>query len=160
MLHGKGDYVKVIPLYCLWLFLGHLTNMPNHHQVVLLFTLQVVINPLIHHLSNPPQEALHNLPQEELEAHLMLVHLVGVVEVVHLEEENHLMALVPLVLPIVVHLLGKDLETSLKPEHPLVIESIGMDNYPPSWYINRLSCVTYSWQEPNTWLTHSFMHLT
>ena len=143
MLHGKGDYVKVIPLFYLWLSLVHPITIPSHHQVVLLYTLLVVINPLIHHLIRSLQEAPHNLPQEELEDYLMLVHLVEVVEVVHLEEEAHLMGLVPLDLPIVFHLLGKDLETSLKPEHPLVIESIGMDNYPPSWYINRLSWVTY-----------------
>ena len=97
---GNADYVKVIPLFYLQLFLEPPITIPSHHQVVLPYTTLVVQNPLILPLLEALQEAYTNHPQEELEDPLMLVPLV---EVVHLEVEESLMGIVPLHPLIVVH---------------------------------------------------------
>ena len=134
----KGDYIMVIPLFYLWLSQGHPITTPNFLQLPLCTPL-VAINPLIHHLSRPLQEDPHTLPQEGLGDPLMLVVLIPMMEEVHLEVEVSLMGMVLLCPLIVVPLLGIDLGISLRQEHPLVIESIEIVNYPPSWCINRLS---------------------
>ena len=140
MLHGKGDYIKVIPLFYLLQFMVHHIQVSSHHQVVLLYTHLVVINPLIHHLGSL------KLPQGKLEDPLMLVILMEEVVEASLEEVAILVGLVPLDPLQVVPLLGIGLEISLRQGHPSVIESIVMDNYLPSWYISRLSWATYLWQ--------------
>ena len=141
MLLGKKDCIKAIPLFYLLLYMVHHIQLLSHYQVVLLYTHLVVINPLIHH-----HGSLH-LPQGELEDPLMLIILMEELVVVSLEVVVTLADLVPLVPLLVAPLLGLGLGISLRQEHPSVIESIGMDNYLPSWYISRLSWATYLWQE-------------
>jgi hypothetical protein len=140
---GRGGFAKVTHLSYLWLYLvKHHLRILSHQLRLPLFLHMVVINPLIHPLFVPIQGDLHNLPLEEQVGPLMLVPLVvleAIVEEVPLVEVVFLMVMGPQDLLTVDHLSGLDLGMYLSLEHPLVIESIGMDNYLPSWYINRLS---------------------